>query len=125
MARAMRAHQADCSQGPRPPYNSGSPFQVFIMPTRRIILSGLALDARIGILEHERRATQPLHIDAEFDVDITRSVDDHDIHSVLDYRRLREAIVEECTQAHVNRSEERRVGKECVSKCKARWSPDH
>lgn len=72
------------------------------MPTRRIILSGLALDARIGILEHERRATQPLHIDAEFDVDVTRSVDDHDIHSVLDYRRLREAIVEECTQAHVN-----------------------
>ncbi len=45
---------------------------------------------------------QPLHIDAEFDVDITRDVDDHDIHSVLDYRRLREAIVEECTQAHVN-----------------------
>jgi dihydroneopterin aldolase len=76
--------------------------QVFIMPTRRIILSGLALDARIGILEHERRATQPLHVDAEFDVDIQRAVDDHDIHSVLDYRRLREAIVEECTQAHVN-----------------------
>lgn len=72
------------------------------MSTRRIILSGLALDARIGILEHERRATQPLHVDAEFDVDIHRSVDDHDIHSVLDYRRLREAIVEECTQAHVN-----------------------
>ena len=35
-------------------------------------------------------------------MDIARSVDDHDIHSVLDYRRLREAIVEECTQAHVN-----------------------
>ena len=72
------------------------------MPTRRIFLSGLALDARIGILEHERRATQPLHVDAEFDVNITRDVDDQDIHSVLDYRRLREAIVEECTQAHVN-----------------------
>lgn len=72
------------------------------MATRRIIISRLALDARIGILEHERRATQPLHIDAEFDVDVRRSVDDHDIHSVLDYRRLREAIVEECTQAHVN-----------------------
>lgn len=72
------------------------------MPTRRIILSGLALDARIGILEHERRATQPLHIDAEFDIDVKRSVDDHDIQSVLDYRRLREAIVAQCTQAHVN-----------------------
>ena len=95
----------DCSQRggpPAPPLQFPHPFLVFIMPTRRIILTGLALDARIGILEHERRATQPLHVDAEFDVDITRSVDDHDIHSVLDYRRLREAIVEECTQAHVN-----------------------
>jgi len=72
------------------------------MPTRRIIFSRLALDARIGILEHERRAMQPLHVDAEIDVDITRSVDDDDIHSVLDYRRLREAIVEECTHSHVN-----------------------
>ncbi|MFA4914175.1 MAG: dihydroneopterin aldolase [Comamonadaceae bacterium] len=72
------------------------------MPTRRIVFSRLALDARIGILEHERRATQPLHIDAEIDVDITRHVDDHDIHSVLDYRHLRDAIVHECTQAHVN-----------------------
>src|SRR3546814_19997988 len=27
-------------------------------------------------------------------------------------------------QAH-SRSEERRVGKECVSKCRSRWSPDH
>jgi len=72
------------------------------MPTRRIVFSRLALDARIGILEHERRATQPLHIDAEIDVDITRRVDDDDIHSVLDYRELREAMVDECTQAHVN-----------------------
>ena len=66
------------------------------------ILTGLASTPASVILEHERRATQPLHVDAEFDVDIARSVDDHDIHSVLDYRRLREAIVEECTQAHVN-----------------------
>ncbi len=35
-------------------------------------------------------------------MDITRNVDDHDIHSVLDYRALREAIVAECTHAHVN-----------------------
>src|SRR3546814_15594424 len=25
----------------------------------------------------------------------------------------------------VDRSEERRVGKECVSTCRSRWSPDH
>src|SRR3546814_12672191 len=30
-------------------------------------------------------------------------------------------------QGHIDmlRSEERRVGKECVSKCRYRWSPDH
>src|SRR3546814_12268711 len=26
---------------------------------------------------------------------------------------------------HINRSEERRVGKECVSTCRFRWSPYH
>src|SRR3546814_18919063 len=26
---------------------------------------------------------------------------------------------------HLKRSEERRVGKECVSTCRSRWSPDH
>src|SRR3546814_3566350 len=26
---------------------------------------------------------------------------------------------------HRHRSEERRVGKECVSTCRSRWSPDH
>jgi dihydroneopterin aldolase len=80
---------------------SGSSARI-AMPTRRIVFSRLALDARIGILEHERRATQPLHVDAEIDVDIKRAVDDHDIHSVLDYRALRETIVEVCTHAHVN-----------------------
>src|SRR3546814_19778925 len=28
-------------------------------------------------------------------------------------------------EAIVSRSEERRVGKECVSTCRSRWSPDH
>src|SRR3546814_14979901 len=28
-------------------------------------------------------------------------------------------------QAQARRSEERRVGKECVSTCRSRWSPDH
>ena len=72
------------------------------MPTRRIFFTQLALDARIGILEHELRATQPLHIDAEFDVDVAQEVHDQNIQTVLDYRLLRNAIVDECTHAHVN-----------------------
>src|SRR3546814_11931450 len=31
----------------------------------------------------------------------------------------------EAERETVDRSEERRVGKECVSKCRYRWSPDH
>jgi dihydroneopterin aldolase len=72
------------------------------MPTRRIIFSRIALDASIGILEHEKIATQPIHIDAEIEVDVTRTVDDADINSVLDYRALHKAIVTECTTGHVN-----------------------
>src|SRR3546814_13759294 len=30
-----------------------------------------------------------------------------------------------CRVKHRNRSEERRVGKECVSTCRSRWSPYH
>ena len=72
------------------------------MATRRIIFEQLALDARIGILEHELRATQPIHVDAEFDVDVAQLVCDTDIHTVLDYRQLRAAIVDECTRRHVH-----------------------
>src|SRR3546814_13367754 len=38
-------------------------------------------------------------------------------------REATEAAVAE--RAAMNRSEERRVGKECVSTCRSRWSPDH
>lgn len=72
------------------------------MITRRIFFSQLALDARIGILDHELRATQPLHIDAEFDVRVSQDVNDQNIQTVLDYRLLRNAIVNECTRTHVN-----------------------
>jgi dihydroneopterin aldolase len=76
--------------------------QARAMSIRRIFLTQLVLDARIGILEHELRATQPLHIDANFDVDVTQEVHDKDITTVLDYRLLRSAIIQECTHAHVN-----------------------
>src|SRR3546814_7313020 len=36
------------------------------------------------------------------------------------------ARIEQLAQSEtVNRSEERRVGKECVSTCRSRWSPSH
>src|SRR3546814_17733700 len=38
------------------------------------------------------------------------------------FRRKMEGVIR---QAKENRSEERRVGKECVSTCRSRWSPYH
>src|SRR3546814_17625323 len=50
------------------------------------------------------------------------------ISSVLDKNNLR-ALVSRLDQSerlqHALRSEERRVGKECVSTCRSRWSPNH
>src|SRR3546814_7044339 len=34
-------------------------------------------------------------------------------------------VVDAGKHLHDRRSEERRVGKECVSTCRSRWSPDH
>src|SRR3546814_11366311 len=40
-------------------------------------------------------------------------------------RGIRPDAVTDQTSAHDPRSEERRVGKECVSTCRSRWSPYH
>src|SRR3546814_19455701 len=34
-------------------------------------------------------------------------------------------VPQQLLSAHQRRSEERRVGKECVSTCRSRWSPSH
>lgn len=70
--------------------------------TRRIILDDLRVSASIGMLDHERAARQPLHIHAELETDASRPVDDADIGSVLDYRLLREALIQQATHAHTD-----------------------
>lgn len=72
------------------------------MPTRRIIFSQITLDASIGILPHEKTATQPIHVDASIEVQMNHAVNDADIGSVLDYRALHAVIVNECTRGHFN-----------------------
>jgi len=70
--------------------------------TRRVILDDLQVSASIGMLGHERTARQPLRIHAEFDTDASRPVDDADIGSVLDYRLLRNALIQETAGAHTD-----------------------
>lgn len=72
------------------------------MTTRRIILDGLKVQASIGMLDPERLRPQPIVIHATFDTDAAHAVDDHDINTVLDYRQLREALIDEATRSHTD-----------------------
>ena len=51
----------------------------------KVFVEGLQLEATIGILEHERRALQPLVVDIELEVDTGTPIEG-DINSVFDYR---------------------------------------
>ena len=74
---------------------------------------GLRFDAALGILDHERGAPQPIQVDAELSLGAQplRPHDD-DIHHVLDYRKVRQIIIDECTAEHVNLLETL-IGKLC------------
>lgn len=66
-------------------------------------LSGLRFKANLGILAHEIDAPQPIQVDAELNLgpqDLLPS--DDDISHVLDYRKFRQIIINECTAEHVN-----------------------
>ena len=71
--------------------------------TQTLTLTGLRFDASLGILEHEKNQPQPIQVDAELNLGtqpLTPS--DDDITHVLDYRKVRQIIISECTATHVN-----------------------
>src|SRR3546814_1048455 len=85
-------------------------------------------DLRRHRVKRERHLADPLvrRIDrgygdlAIFGIDINAGVADHRLRAGeprIDLRHHRRQPIE--------RSEERRVGKECVSTCRSRWSPYH
>ena len=66
-------------------------------------LTGLRFDANLGILESEKLAPQPIQVDAELSLGAQPLLPhDDDIHHVLDYRKVRQIIINECTAEHVN-----------------------
>ena len=66
-------------------------------------LSGLRFKANLGILAHEKKAPQPIQVDAELNLGTQALLpSDDDIHHVLDYRKVRSIIIKECTALHVN-----------------------
>ena len=71
--------------------------------TQILTLTGLRFDANLGILAQEKVAPQPIQVDAELNLgtqDLLAS--DDDILHVLDYRKVRQIIIAECTAEHVN-----------------------
>ena len=68
-----------------------------------LALTGLRFDANLGILEHEKRDPQPIQVDAELNQGFQPLLpSDDDINHVLDYRKVRQIIIAECTAEHVN-----------------------
>ncbi len=71
--------------------------------TQTLTLTGLRFDANLGILESEKLAPQPIQVDAELSLGPQPPLPhDDDIHHVLDYRKVRQIIINECTAEHVN-----------------------
>lgn len=66
-------------------------------------LTGLRFDASLGILDHEKNGPQPIMVDAQLNLGPQPLLprDDH-IRHVLDYRKVRKIIIDECTAEHVN-----------------------
>ena len=68
-----------------------------------LTLTGLRFDANLGILAHEKVAPQPIQVDAELNLgQQPLAPSDDDIMHVLDYRKVRQIIIDECTAEHVN-----------------------
>ena len=68
-----------------------------------LTLTGLRFDASLGILSHEKSAPQPIQVDAELSLGVQPLIPrDDDILHVLDYRKVRQIIIDECQSEHVN-----------------------
>ncbi|ADU91837.1 dihydroneopterin aldolase [Taylorella equigenitalis] len=68
----------------------------------KIFFNKLKIDAKIGILEHELRATQIIEVDVVLEILTPSAVDDKNIKTVLDYRKIRDIIREESVRQHVH-----------------------
>ncbi|MEO8856381.1 MAG: dihydroneopterin aldolase [Burkholderiaceae bacterium] len=71
--------------------------------TQILTLTGLRFTASLGILDAEKEAPQPIQVDAELNLgtQALHPVDD-EINHVLDYRKIRQIIIDECTAEHAN-----------------------
>lgn len=77
--------------------------QQILTGSQVLSLTGLTFQASLGILDHEKKSPQPIRVDAQLHLGAQSLMPQgDDIRSVLDYRKVREIIIEECTAEHVN-----------------------
>jgi len=86
------------------PLGEGQPPLALRRNNRQVIhLSGLRFGANLGVLDFEREGPQPIQVDAEVNLGAQTIVSrDADIGHVLDYRRVRQIIIDECTAEHTD-----------------------
>jgi dihydroneopterin aldolase len=66
-------------------------------------LTGLRFGANLGVLAHERDGPQPIQVDAELNLGEQPALPrDAEIAHVLDYRKVRQIIIDECTAEHTD-----------------------
>jgi 7,8-dihydroneopterin aldolase/epimerase/oxygenase len=71
--------------------------------TQTLNLTGLRFEANLGILAHEKAKSQPIQVDAELNFGTQPLMpSDDEINHVLDYRKVRQIIIDECTERHIN-----------------------
>jgi dihydroneopterin aldolase len=68
-----------------------------------LTLTGLRFKANLGILPQEIGNPQPIAVDAELNLGTQALLpQDDDLTHVLDYRKVRQIIIDECTERHIN-----------------------
>ncbi len=89
-AGASLAHAA-----PKPPPST--------LNSQILHLNGLRFGANLGVLAHERVGPQPIQVDAELNLGQQPALArDADLGHVLDYRKVRQIIIDECTAEHTD-----------------------
>src|SRR3546814_11071752 len=79
----------------------------------------------VGFIEHQHLEVGELERGGIEMFEHTASHADHDARIMLKRRQLRTLGDAAAEDRQFDRSEERSVGKECVSTCRSRWSPYH
>jgi FolB domain-containing protein len=60
----------------------------------KINIKNLKTDIIIGTLEHERKHTQSIEMDIEFEYDATQAIENDDFNYAVDYKALTDEIIE-------------------------------